>query len=161
MMDSVKAHFPSNFGRCVFHSSYGAYTLIPLIFGETITNSNGRVIPTRSIAEMHILEDFGGKFIPTLQDWFEGCELKPWMCNGMGGTTPPSFQKIKQDEEVKIDPQDMVLDGARRGYDEFLAKGELKIPPLKKEDEYIVINPAEPNLDDLAPFIKFYPGVSD
>ena len=49
-------------------------------------NSDGRAVPVRSIAEQHILEDFGG-FIPTLQDYLCAMEYKPWM-NGQGD--PPS-----------------------------------------------------------------------
>lgn len=48
------------------------------IFGTTITNSDGRVVPVRYVGEQHVKEDLG--LIPTMADWFE-C-IKPqhaWM----------------------------------------------------------------------------------
>ena len=47
------------------------------MFGVTITNSEGRVIPTRFIGEQHVKEDLG--WIPSLKDWFENIQLQPWM----------------------------------------------------------------------------------
>ena len=46
-------------------------------FGITVENSDGKIIPVRSIAEQHIREDLG--FIPTIQDWFREIKPKPWM----------------------------------------------------------------------------------
>ena len=47
------------------------------IFGHTIKNSDGRMIPTRWVAEQHVKEDLGR--IPSIQDWF--CNIRPqtWM----------------------------------------------------------------------------------
>jgi hypothetical protein len=154
-MDSVKAHFPSNFGRCVFHSSYGAYVLIPMIFGPTITNCNGRQISSSQLAEDHILEDFKGKFIPTIQDWFDGCELKPWMCNGIANSIPPSYENMKKKDKSRlgiildgnqssnIEPEDVVMDGASQHY-YSLKKKELE-PAPEPEDIYQV----EPRIKNL------------
>jgi hypothetical protein len=47
------------------------------LFGHTITNSDGRVIPVRWIGEQHVKEDLGR--IPTMQDWFINISPKPWM----------------------------------------------------------------------------------
>ena len=38
-------------------------------FGTTITNSDGKKVPVRLIAERHIKEDLG--FIPSMIDWFK------------------------------------------------------------------------------------------
>jgi hypothetical protein len=157
LMDSSKAAIPSNVHRALTHNSWFIYTIIPRIFGDTITNSDGKVVSTTLIAETHTLEDFQGRFIPSAQDYLENMTLRPWMCNSLGGDVPNSFREINKE---KVDPQDVVLDGARRHYDEFLKNKDLDLNPIPK-DEYVVINPVEPNLDDLAPFIKFYPGVSD
>ncbi len=47
------------------------------IFGVTITNSAGRVVPVRLIAEQHIVEDLGR--IPSFADWVRCIKPEPWM----------------------------------------------------------------------------------
>ncbi len=47
------------------------------IFGVTITNSAGRIIPVRLIAEQHILEDLGR--VPSFADWVRCIKPEPWM----------------------------------------------------------------------------------
>jgi hypothetical protein len=62
--------------RCVFHSAFGIY-LIEELFGRFITNSAGKEVFVRDIAEQHVLEDLG--FIPSLSDWLKEMPCKPWM----------------------------------------------------------------------------------
>jgi hypothetical protein len=50
--------------------------------GPTITNSDGKIVPVRWIAEQHVREDFGG-FIPTLSDWIRAIKPEPWMGRAM------------------------------------------------------------------------------
>jgi hypothetical protein len=87
-LDSTKGAFADNRHRAVTHNAWyiGPDGPLERAFGPVVTNSDGRKVPVRSVAEQHVLEDFGG-FIPTLQDFL--CELqdKPWM-NGLGD--PPS-----------------------------------------------------------------------
>ncbi len=47
------------------------------IFGVTITNSAGRIVPVRLIAEQHIVEDLGR--IPSFADWVRCIKPEPWM----------------------------------------------------------------------------------
>ena len=47
------------------------------IFGVTITNSAGRVVPVRLIAEQHIVEDLGR--VPSFADWVRCIKPEPWM----------------------------------------------------------------------------------
>ena len=47
------------------------------IFGPTITNSEGKLIPTRYVGEQHVREDLGR--IPSVQDWFTRIQGEPWM----------------------------------------------------------------------------------
>ena len=47
------------------------------LFGTTLTNSAGREIPVRLIAEQHILEDLGR--IPSFADWVRNIRPEPWM----------------------------------------------------------------------------------
>ena len=90
-LDATKGAFADNRHRAITHNAWyiGPDGPLELAFGVTLTNSAGRQVPTRSVAEQHVLEDFGG-FIPTLQDYLGEMELRPWM-NGLGD--PPSRRK--------------------------------------------------------------------
>lgn len=92
-MDSSKECIADNRHRCLYHHSYGCSVIIPRIFGEYITTSEGRKVSTKDIAEQHVLEDFGMKFIPTLQDYLENVEFQEWMNNGRFGV-PNSARKL-------------------------------------------------------------------
>lgn len=105
MMDSSKSAVSCNRHRCVFHTSFGCSVIIPAIFGPTITNSDGKVVSTKDIAEYHVLEDYRGKFIPTLQDFCENMEFQPWMDNGRVGH-PNSAKKLLKDNQPAIDHKD-------------------------------------------------------
>jgi hypothetical protein len=78
--DQTKAAWADIRHRAVLHSSFGIF-LCEQAFGLTITrDSDGKIIPTRLIAEQHVLEDLGR--IPSLQDWFEDLPYKDWMLRG-------------------------------------------------------------------------------
>ena len=67
--------------RALRHHAEGIALCIQ-IFGPTITNSLGRRIPTRWIAEQHVKEDFG--WVPSFVDWARSIKPEPWM-----GRVPP------------------------------------------------------------------------
>ena len=92
LMDSSKQTIADDRHRALTHNAWFVGTILEKIFGVTITNSNGRKISVRSIGEDHVLEDYGGKFIPSAQDFLQEIEHKDWMRNGAG--VPPSFAKI-------------------------------------------------------------------
>jgi len=92
LMDSTKSTFPDNRHRCITHNSWFSTIVIPKIFGHERINSDGKKYSTKDVAEFHILEDFRMKFIPSVQDYLENLELKPWMNNGIGFA--PSAAKI-------------------------------------------------------------------
>lgn len=75
-MDSSKAAHATVTHRAVFHSAFGIF-LIEDLFGRAITNSDGKEVFVRDIAEQHVLEDLG--CIPSLSDWLGEMEVKPWM----------------------------------------------------------------------------------
>ncbi len=100
IMDSSKSITALNSHRVMTHNSWFISTIIPLIFGENITNSDGKVISSRQIAEEHVLEDFGMRFIPSGQDFLEHLEFKSWFNNGVGPDVPSSFKKI-EDKKTK------------------------------------------------------------
>lgn len=75
-MDSTKMAHAEVSHRAVFHSAFGIY-LLEEIFGRTLTNSDGREVHVREVAEQHVLEDLG--FIPSLSDWLRELPVRPWM----------------------------------------------------------------------------------
>lgn len=99
LMDSSKATVPDNRHRCLTHQSWFISVIIPKIFGETFVNSDGKVVSSRDIAEMHVLEDYHG-FIPSAQDFLAEMEYKPWMQNGEG--VPPSAAKVIKRRSQKV-----------------------------------------------------------
>jgi len=75
-IDSTKMAHAEMTHRAVFHSAFGIY-LIEELFGRIVTNSDGREVFVRDIAEQHVIEDLG--FIPSLSDWLKEMPSKPWM----------------------------------------------------------------------------------
>jgi hypothetical protein len=74
--DQSKEHFGDFRHRMLRHHSQGIFEC-ERVFGHTITNSDGRVVPTRWIGEQHVIEDMGR--IPSLAEWLECVQPKPWM----------------------------------------------------------------------------------
>lgn len=101
LMDSSKGAIADNRHRALTHNAWFIGTIIEKIFGHTITNSAGRQVSTREIAEQHVLEDFGGRFIPSAQDYLEEIEFKDWMNNGRSGC-PSSFRKVHATRKVRV-----------------------------------------------------------
>lgn len=106
-LDSAKAHLPDVTHRAVLHNTFGIF-LAERIFGDSITNSDGKEIAVRDIAENHVLEDCG--FIPTLQDWFAKYKLEDWMLSQSKGANrkkvneEPDYNKIVEDDMKKTNP---------------------------------------------------------
>ena len=75
-LDSSKAHFPDMRHRALLHSSFGIY-IAERIFGTYITNSDGKKVQVRDIAEEHVIEDMGR--IPTVQDYLTEMPFYPWL----------------------------------------------------------------------------------
>jgi hypothetical protein len=71
--------------RALRHHAEGCFAAQAL-FGMTITNSVGRLVPVRMIAEQHIMEDLGR--IPSFADWVRAIRPEPWM--GRVGTILPT-----------------------------------------------------------------------
>jgi hypothetical protein len=87
LMDSSKIAFADNRHRALTHNSWFINSIIEKVFGVYITNADGKKIPTKQIAEQHVLEDYGMRFIPTAQDFLENLASANWM-EGLG--YPPS-----------------------------------------------------------------------
>jgi hypothetical protein len=74
--DSTKGHMPIFKHRAILHNSFGML-LAEQVFGDYITNSDGKMVEVRQIAYRHIYEDCG--FIPTVEDWLKHIQVQPWM----------------------------------------------------------------------------------
>ena len=74
--DESKAFMADFRHRALRHHAEGIF-MCEKIFGQAITNSEGKIIPTRFIGEQHVKEDLG--WIPSMQDWFQCINPAPWM----------------------------------------------------------------------------------
>ncbi len=74
--DSSKAILADFRHRALRHHAEGCW-MAETIFGVTITNSVGRIVPVRLIAEQHIVEDLGR--VPSFADWVRCIKPEPWM----------------------------------------------------------------------------------
>lgn len=79
-LDSSKAVLPDIRHRAIFHNSLGPF-VAEKIFGTLLTNSDGKQVCVRDIAEDHIIEDIG--FIPTIERWLKQVKIEPWMAGGV------------------------------------------------------------------------------
>jgi len=80
-IDSSKSAMGDVRHRALRHHTEGVF-LVEQVFGPTITitkkNGTGTYqVPTREIAERHIVEDLG--YIPTPSDWLQHMNISPWM----------------------------------------------------------------------------------
>ncbi len=113
IMDSSKAAFSDNRHRALTHNSWFIMEILERIHFPNsgpmtpdfkfpvIKNSDGKLISVREIGEIHILEDFRMKFIPTVADYLSDLEMQPWYNNGMGGDVPESFKKIANGDVMR------------------------------------------------------------
>ncbi|MCP9768984.1 hypothetical protein EGI22_13775 [Lacihabitans sp. LS3-19] len=68
-IDSTKELCSDNRHR-ILHTLWGVRRVIIPIFGETLKNSDGKIINVKDLCEQdHILPDYSNNFIPTLNDF--------------------------------------------------------------------------------------------
>lgn len=86
--DGTKAYTGDWTHRAMRHHSVGIQECVNL-FGHAFTNSVGRSVPIKTIAEQHVMEDCGR--IPTVQDWLTPLKHhpEPWMLRVGTKTTKP------------------------------------------------------------------------
>jgi hypothetical protein len=82
LIDSSKQYLGDIRHRALYHHTAGIF-LCQKIFGPVITISKENhtlhpiQVPTRLIAERHIIEDLG--WIPSPNDYWDGLPISPWM----------------------------------------------------------------------------------
>lgn len=96
--DASKAHLADFRHRALRHHSEGIF-MAETIFGTTITNSAGRVVPVRTIGEQHVREDLGR--IPSLSDWLMTIKAEPWMY-GPRTSLEKQLEKEKAPDERRL-----------------------------------------------------------
>ncbi len=79
-LDATKELIADCRHRALRHHSHGVFEA-ERRFGCAITNADGRLVPVREIAELHIKQDCGGR-IPTVADWLANMRIQAWMNRG-------------------------------------------------------------------------------
>jgi hypothetical protein len=108
--DATKAHIATPAHRAIRHHSLGVFDA-EAIFGLTLTNSAGRVIPTRWIGEQHLREECG--CIPTVADWLKDLPIAPWMVRsqilgeeGPVGLTQAAWREAVANQQTELGYRD-------------------------------------------------------
>ena len=96
-LDESKSYMADFRHRAMRHHAEGIFQCERL-FGVTIENSNGRVVPVRFIAERHVQEDLG--WIPSVQDWLKCISPEPWM--GKTGVKPNEMPGVEETHRDQI-----------------------------------------------------------
>jgi|SRR5271157_4357595 len=99
LMDSSKGTIADSRHRALTHNAWFVGTILELIFGVTLTNSDGKTISVRDIGEQHVLEDYRMRFIPSAQDFLQEMEVKEWMVAGRG-EPPTSAKRLYKDRKT-------------------------------------------------------------
>lgn len=99
-LDTSKGTIADNRHRALTHNAWFLMEVLPRVFGNIFTNSDGRVVSVRDVGEQHVLEDFAGAFIPSAQDYLQEIEMQPWMHNGRG--SPPSYARVVKRKKFQI-----------------------------------------------------------
>lgn len=93
-LDSSKSVIADNRHRALTHNSWFISTVIPRVFGEVFKRrSDGVMISSRDVAELHVLEDYKKRFIPSASDFLHNIPFEPWMQNGEKGS-PASYKNL-------------------------------------------------------------------
>ena len=65
--------------RALRHHAEGIF-MLETLFGATIVNADGRIVPVRLLGEQHVREDLGS--IPSFTDWARLITPQAWMMRG-------------------------------------------------------------------------------
>jgi hypothetical protein len=98
--------------RALRHHAEGIF-MLETIFGPTITLSNGRVIPTRYVGEMHVQQDLG--FIPSFADWMRAIRPLPWMGRAGRLDDRPDHARVEPAEHEERHVRSQSPDACRGG----------------------------------------------
>jgi hypothetical protein len=77
--DQSKAILADPRHRALRHHAEGIF-MLETLFGATIVNADGRIVPVRLVGEQHVREDLGS--IPSFADWARLITPQAWMLRG-------------------------------------------------------------------------------
>lgn len=97
LIDEPKGAFADVRHRAILHNSFGPF-LVERVFGPYITNSDGKKVATRQVAEDHIVEDLG--HIPSVEKWLKLMPRQPWMDVVSAGK---ANSKTRKWEDIDVD----------------------------------------------------------
>lgn len=99
-MDSTKSAIADVRHRAILHSSFGCF-IVEKVFGVVITNSDGKEVSVRDIAEDHVIEDLGR--IPTIENWLSELPIQPWMAGrGKRNATNTDDKKTLDEKHLEL-----------------------------------------------------------
>lgn len=75
-LDSSKAYHADMRHRALYHHSAGIF-VVEAVLGHNLTNTDGVLVSTRDVAELHVLEDMGR--IPSPSDYLAGLPFYDWL----------------------------------------------------------------------------------
>lgn len=99
-LDSSKKILGDVRHRSIYHHTEGVW-LVQRVFGVTLDIQKGsRIVkvPTRLIAERHIIEDLG--WLPSPADYIKGMPIEAWMSGSRRKEVPLSTLLLNQPSEV-------------------------------------------------------------
>lgn len=99
--DETKAAFADHRHRAIRHHAEGIFWC-ESVFGVYITNSDGKMVPVRAVAEQHVREDLG--VIPSIKDWLINLATKGWMLRPGEGR-----KKLQEIHKDKLDYQSIQI----------------------------------------------------
>lgn len=105
--DASKEHLADLRHRALRHHTEGIF-LSERLFGTTLTNADGRVVPVRWVGELHIKEDLG--WIPSVKDWLQYIRRVPWM--GRAGKLLADDAPDAGDRRVRLSFGPVLIDGS-------------------------------------------------
>jgi hypothetical protein len=88
--DATKAHVADARHRLLRHQSFGIF-IAEQRFGVTLTTQTGHKIPTRTVAEQHVQEDFS--FIPSVHQCFKNFVAPQWLTTNYEEDTPSNHAR--------------------------------------------------------------------
>nr|WP_087212298.1 hypothetical protein [Yoonia vestfoldensis] len=118
--DATKQHLALPGHRALRHHASGIWES-EQVFGATITNSAGRVVPVRFIGEQHVREDC--RCIPTVSDWLKNLPIESWMVNG---AILPDVEMDITDADITAWRQAVAARQTTLGYADWAAQHQMR-----------------------------------
>lgn len=109
-LDSARGAVGTTVHRIFTHNTWFIDQVLPRVFGNSITNSDGAKVLVRDIGTQHVGEDYGKEnLVPTLGDMLslvDTNDIPPWFDNGLrdhrgDSAYPPSLRRRKKKRKTR------------------------------------------------------------